>query len=528
MIENPKNFEEQFKNFLEYLAGELKGLSKTVKSFDGLLNAEFGDVESGSAGEDVKAFYEKLEQLVQNTVSQTFNTFVENQGNLEEATPEVQQFFNNMEKVVQETVKEYFFNSVEEGGLGGSDSLTNEQKKQFIENLGIFDSEDFKTAVQNVIDEALTQASVAFATTEEVTEGTATDKAIDPKTLKEAGIVKTEYATSEDVSTGTEENKAINPKVLKEILESNNSTLKLEITSEVTSSLPEAAEGQKGTIELASSEEVQAGTDETKAVTPKTLKETLDALVPNVQDATTEVKGVVELATDDEALTATDGTKALVASNIKQFIDKGQIGTAKLLASQDLNELKANGMYWVDASNTNGPVKTTAGAVENVSSSDDGSTDIIQIFTTADEDPRGYVRQFVQSSGIWTEWKTSDGTSEDASDKYILKSGNTGTVYAYQANTDDGIGANTEATINKDSAEYLTLPETVTTLTIGDENPNNNSWTKVIALSKAITVTLGTGWVWAGGEAPELAAGIIVATACGAQCIASFTSTTTA
>lgn len=53
----------------------------------------------------------------------------------------------------------------------------------------------------------------------------------------------------------------------------------------------------------------------------------------------------------------------------------------------------------------------------------------------------------------------------------------------------------------------------------------NTSWTKIVSLTAAVTVTLGSSWKWQGGSAPTIAAGgILVCCWCGSSGIASFAS----
>ena len=71
--------------------------------------------------------------------------------------------------------------------------------------------------------------------------------------------------------------------------------------------LNSATTTRQGIIELANADEVIAGTDATRAVTPATLK----ALT-----ATTGRTGLVELATSAEAIAGTDGTRVLTPSTL--------------------------------------------------------------------------------------------------------------------------------------------------------------------------------------------------------------------
>lgn len=59
--------------------------------------------------------------------------------------------------------------------------------------------------------------------------------------------------------------------------------------------IPDATDSQKGVIQIATTADINSGTDTTKAVTPKQLMDTVQA-VQGISDATTSVKGIVRLA----------------------------------------------------------------------------------------------------------------------------------------------------------------------------------------------------------------------------------------
>jgi microcystin-dependent protein len=76
---------------------------------------------------------------------------------------------------------------------------------------------------------------------------------------------------------------------------------------DVSFSYPQATETVKGVAEIATTAESQAGTDDTRMLTPKKLQDVT---------ATTTRKGVVELATNAEAEAGTDDTRALTPANL--------------------------------------------------------------------------------------------------------------------------------------------------------------------------------------------------------------------
>lgn len=90
--------------------------------------------------------------------------------------------------------------------------------------------------------------------------------------------------------------------------------------------IPDASESQKGLARLATTSEASAGTNDTTIMTPKKVKQVVDAL--QVQDATESVKGIAMLATQAEALAGADDSKimtpakvAVVAQDLHDDID---------------------------------------------------------------------------------------------------------------------------------------------------------------------------------------------------------------
>ena len=70
---------------------------------------------------------------------------------------------------------------------------------------------------------------------------------------------------------------------------------------------PPATETVTGVLELATTDEAQAGTDATRAITPKTLQDVT---------ATETRKGVLEIATSAEILTGSDTTRAITPAGL--------------------------------------------------------------------------------------------------------------------------------------------------------------------------------------------------------------------
>ena len=76
----------------------------------------------------------------------------------------------------------------------------------------------------------------------------------------------------------------------------------------------DATESVKGIVELSSLAETQVGTDDTRAVSPKNLKDALPQLIP---DASTATKGKVELASNAETQTGADAVRAVTPAGLK-------------------------------------------------------------------------------------------------------------------------------------------------------------------------------------------------------------------
>ncbi len=110
---------------------------------------------------------------------------------------------------------------------------------------------------------------------------------------------KVELATYDEVYAGTDEFRAVTPYGLKWAL---------------PALMPDADTSIKGKVELATSAETTTGTDAVRAVTPAGLKAALPILVP---DAGTETKGRVELATGTETTTGTDAVRAVTPAGLK-------------------------------------------------------------------------------------------------------------------------------------------------------------------------------------------------------------------
>ena len=117
-------------------------------------------------------------------------------------------------------------------------------------------------------------------------------------------------------------------------------------------SYPVASETLAGIVELATNAEATTGTDDTRAVSPKSLKAVADTKAAllhthsyndltdkpasgSAVPATDSVAGIVELATNAEALTGTDTVRATTPANLKAVADT----KAALVHTHSYNDL---------------------------------------------------------------------------------------------------------------------------------------------------------------------------------------------
>lgn len=96
----------------------------------------------------------------------------------------------------------------------------------------------------------------------------------------------------------------------------------------------------------------------------------------------------------------------------------------------------------------------------------------------------------------------------------IETSGGRGTLAGYESVT-------SASTVNSSSSDSLTTNSDVTV----ENGTSGTAWTKIVSLTNAVTVTLGSSWTWRGGTAPTIVAnGILVCCWCGSFGIATFVS----
>ena len=114
--------------------------------------------------------------------------------------------------------------------------------------------------------------------------------------------------------------------------------------------------------------------------------------------------------------------------------------------------------------------------------------------------------QLTNDSGFLT-------SHQDISGK-VNVSGARGSLAGYETTT-------TGTTVSATSADALVASSDVTV----SDGASGTSWTKVVSLTAAVTVTLGSSWTWQGGSAPTIVAnGILVCCWCGSFGLCSFVS----
>lgn len=133
---------------------------------------------------------------------------------------------------------------------------------------------------------------------------------------------------------------------------------------------------KSGLIELATQQEVSSGIDDKRAVTPSTLKHELDAIKDDIDNqgtelskyATTESAGLIELATQEEVNAGTDPLRAVTAKTLNK---QGLIEQLQNFAIQKANKVKEDIYGGVPAS--------TLDTIKEISDALKESGDAIQI-----------------------------------------------------------------------------------------------------------------------------------------------------
>ena len=109
---------------------------------------------------------------------------------------------------------------------------------------------------------------------------------------------------------------------------------------------------------------------------------------------------------------------------------------------------------------------------------------------------------------------TWDGKDVLTTTNGIKLTGSRGNLAGYETN-------GTATTINQSARDSN---QTGSNITVSN-GTSGTSWTKIVRVTAAVTVTLGSSWVWQGGSAPTIASGgILVCCWCGSGGIANFVS----
>lgn len=145
------------------------------------------------------------------------------------------------------------------------------------------------------------------------------------------------------------------------------------------------------------------------------------------------------------------------------------------------------------------------------------------VFTTKDANGNTVIQMpITRVENVEGAVKTVNGVSPDANGAvtvptdFVPLSGARGQLAGYET-----VGSNT--TINASSPD---ANQTGSAITVSN-GTSGTSWTKIVRLTSAVTVTLGSSWAWMYGEAPTISAGgILVLCWCGGGGIANFVSKT--
>lgn len=175
---------------------------------------------------------------------------------------------------------------------------------------------------------------VQFATDAEVTTGTIETVAVNPKQVKDAinaipyatdasnGLIR--IATASELSTGTNNSTAVTPAQVAQVVGDVDVTVSLPLTVQQTGTVFDfdinyASQTTDGTLRIATSAEMTAGTSTNTVVTPAALETRLGGI--QIVDGTTTTKGLVRLATNSEVIAGTESAAAVAPSSLRAALD---------------------------------------------------------------------------------------------------------------------------------------------------------------------------------------------------------------
>lgn len=179
-----------------------------------------------------------------------------------------------------------------------------------------------------------TDGVVQFATDAELQAGTLETVVVNPKQVRDA-IEAIPYATDSDqgqiriatpteLTSGTNNSTAVTPAQVAQVVGQVDVTTNLPLT--VTSAgtvfdfdINYATQTTDGSIRIATSAEMTAGTSVDTVVTPAALEARLDIF--EIVDATTSVKGLTRLANNSEVIAGTETSAVVVPSSLRAALD---------------------------------------------------------------------------------------------------------------------------------------------------------------------------------------------------------------
>jgi hypothetical protein len=122
------------------------------------------------------------------------------------------------------------------------------------------------------------------------------------------GII--EIATQAEVDAGVDDTRAITPKKQKIFIDAAIAAIPV---------IPDASESEAGKIELATQAEVDAGVDDLRAVTPLKQKTFVDAKIAAIPAASETQAGKAEIATQVETNAGTDNVRIVTPLKLKNY-----------------------------------------------------------------------------------------------------------------------------------------------------------------------------------------------------------------
>ena len=173
-----------------------------------------------------------------------------------------------------------------------------------------------------------------FATDAEAQAGTVETVAVNPKQVADAieaipyatdsaeGLIR--IANSSELAAGTDNTTAVTPAQVAQVVGQVDVTAALPLTVQATGTVFDfdinyATQTTDGTIRIATSAEMTAGTSVNTVVTPAALETRLGGL--EIVDGSTTDKGLVRFATNSEVIAGTESLAAVAPSSLRAALD---------------------------------------------------------------------------------------------------------------------------------------------------------------------------------------------------------------